>query len=64
MAKGEWFTWRHSMKSEKLKLSGKGSLIAGVAFLAAGILGKNTTFFVLGCAFIAIGSSFIAKTRI
>ncbi len=43
------------MDPAKLKLSGSLFLIAGVVFLATGILGKRPVFFILGCSFIAIG---------
>lgn len=39
------------------KLAQKLWFVAAACFLIAGAIGKNTVFFVLGCAYIAIGAS-------
>jgi hypothetical protein len=51
------------MNLERLKLSGVLFILGGVAFLVSGALGERTVFFVLGCAFLAIGAGFLARAR-
>lgn len=50
-------------RPERLRLGGILFLIAGVTFLLAGALGERTVFFVLGCAFLAIGAGAAARAR-
>jgi hypothetical protein len=52
-----------AMNPERLKLAGILFIVGGVAFLVAGALGERTVFFVLGCAFLAIGAGFLAQAR-
>jgi len=51
------------MDLKKMKLSGILFMVAGVIFIATGLLGERMVFFVLGCSFIAIGGAFLARSR-
>jgi hypothetical protein len=50
-------------KLERLTLAGLLFIVAGAAFMFSGILGERGIFFILGSAFIAIGSSYLVVAR-
>jgi uncharacterized membrane protein HdeD (DUF308 family) len=51
------------VNESKKKLSGILFIIAGMIFMFAATAGIKTTFFVLACAFVAIGAAMLRKAK-
>ena len=51
------------MQADRFRIGGVLFLIAGAAFIFVAVLGQRAVFFILGCAFMALGGAFLATSR-
>jgi len=51
------------MAQKNMRLGGILFVIAAVTWFFAGALGRRPTFFVLGCAFLAIGLGILSRSK-